>query len=95
MNQTSVIGGSLLLAFVVFVIVRGELPCYFQVLGVATDAQCPQGQVSSSGLSGATPSATQGTANTLRQTLGINNTQGGFGPGNPFGGFEGIFTGGG
>lgn len=43
MNQTSVIGGALLLAFAIFVIVRGELPCYFQTLGVATDAACPKG----------------------------------------------------
>lgn len=50
MSQTSIIAGSLLLAYVVFVIVRGELPCYFQVLGIATSAGCPLGQVSTSGL---------------------------------------------
>lgn len=54
MTQTSVIAGSLLLAFGVFVITRGELPCYLQVLGVATDAQCPAGEVSITGLTAPT-----------------------------------------
>ena len=47
MSQTSVIAGGLLLAYFIFIVVRGELPCYLQVLGVATDAQCPSGNVSS------------------------------------------------
>lgn len=59
MTQTSIIAGSLLLAFGVFVITRGELPCYLQVLGVATDAQCPAGSVSVTGLQA--PTAATGT----------------------------------
>lgn len=50
MSQTSVIAASLLLAYVVFVIVRGELPCYFQVLGISTAASCPKGTVTTGGL---------------------------------------------
>lgn len=40
MNQSSVIGAALLVAYVIFVINKEELPCYFQVLGIATSAQC-------------------------------------------------------
>lgn len=47
MNQTSVIAGGLLVAYFIFVVRRGELPCYLQVLGVATSASCPTGNVSS------------------------------------------------
>ncbi len=46
MNQTSAIAGSLIVAFIVFVTVRGELPCYMQVLGIATDSACPVGTAS-------------------------------------------------
>lgn len=51
MNQTSVIVAALVVAFLVFITVRGELPCYFQALGIsstgnnsATGAGCPKGQ---------------------------------------------------
>lgn len=44
MPQSSVIAASLVIAFVIFVINRGELPCYLQLLGIATQANCPKGQ---------------------------------------------------
>lgn len=43
MTQTSAIAGAIALAYAVFIIVRGELPCYMQVLGVSTAAACPKG----------------------------------------------------
>ena len=89
MNQTSVIGGSLIFAFVIFVIVRGELPCYLQILGIATDAQCPKGTVSTSGLGqqivpAATPISQGGTGLGI---FGTNNPAGfgSVGSGNAFG----------
>ena len=55
MSQSSVIAGSLLLAYVIFVITKGELPCYLQLLGIATQASCPKGQaVAAVGTTGAT-----------------------------------------
>ena len=42
MNQSSVIGASLVIAFVIFVIYKGQLPCYLQVMGIATASGCPQ-----------------------------------------------------
>jgi len=35
MNQTSIIAGTLIIAFIVFVTIRGELPSYLKVLGLA------------------------------------------------------------
>jgi hypothetical protein len=35
MSQTSAIAGALIIAFIVFVTVRGELTGYFKVLGLA------------------------------------------------------------
>lgn len=43
LSQTSVIAGGLVVAFIVFVTVNQELPCYLQVLGIGTGAggNCP------------------------------------------------------
>ena len=43
MTQTSAIAGGLVVAFVVFITVKGQLPCYLQVLGIsnAGGASCP------------------------------------------------------
>lgn len=62
MNQSSVIAGSLLLAFVIFVIVRHELPCYLNVLGISTGAGCPLGTISATGIVGAVAGAAAGAA---------------------------------
>ena len=51
MSQTSVIAGSLVIAFIVFITVRGQLPCYLEVLGISTAGQCA---VSCAGTSGGT-----------------------------------------
>lgn len=40
MNQSSAIAGSLVIAFIVFITVRGELPCYMEVLGISSKGQC-------------------------------------------------------
>lgn len=58
MSQTSVIGGALFLAFAIFIVVRGDLPCYLQVLGVATDAQCPIGDLTQSSAPATTTTTT-------------------------------------
>lgn len=34
MPQTSIIAAALVIAFIVFITVRGELPSYFQVIGI-------------------------------------------------------------
>lgn len=49
MNQTSIIAGALIVAFIVFVTVRGELPCYLKVLGISTGAACQVGGQSTLG----------------------------------------------
>jgi len=43
MSQSSAIAAALIIAFIVFITVRGHLPCYFDVLGIETagNAQCP------------------------------------------------------
>jgi hypothetical protein len=49
-SQTSIIAGSLIIAYIVFVTVRGELPAYLSVLGVGggaavtTPSGCAAGQ---------------------------------------------------
>lgn len=77
MNQSSIIAGSLLLAYVIFVINKGELPCYLQLLGIATDAQCPKGQAVAP--VGATTGATGATGTTIG--LNILPSRGGSGGG--------------
>jgi hypothetical protein len=57
-SQTSIIAAVLLLAFFVFIVVRGELPSYLGVLGIGS-AAVP---------SGATAPAS--TASTIGQTAG-------------------------
>lgn len=40
MSQTSIIAGAFIVAFVVFITVRGELPCYLEVLGISSGGTC-------------------------------------------------------
>lgn len=49
MNQTSIIAGALIVAFIVFITVRGELPCYLKVLGISTGAACQVGGQTAAG----------------------------------------------
>lgn len=72
MSQTSVIAGSLIVAYFVFVIVRGELPCYLQVLGIATDANCPKGNTGTTAVA-TTPTSTPATT-TLISNIGRSIT---------------------
>jgi hypothetical protein len=90
MSQTSIIAGGLLLAYFIFITVRGELPCYLQVLGVSTDAQCPQGNVTA-GNQICSGSSTVSTSNSTGST-GSSGT-GGTGSGIGSGGLGGIGTG--
>jgi hypothetical protein len=106
MSQTSIIAGSLLLAYFIFIIVRGELPCYFQVLGIGTAQGCPIGKIDINGVA-QTPAAGNaltgsGSGSSAGSVLGgvavgigiagaIRNT-GIFGPNGPFG-FGGISNG--
>lgn len=41
MNQSAVIGAALIIAYAIFIITKGELPCYLQILGISTAAGCP------------------------------------------------------
>lgn len=54
MSQTSIIAASLIVAYIVFITVRGELPAY---LGVLTGKGTPD---KNSGVSGATSSGSSG-----------------------------------
>jgi hypothetical protein len=38
MNQTSIIAGALVIGFIVFITVRGELPQYLGVFGIGSGA---------------------------------------------------------
>ena len=57
MNQASVIGAALVIAYVIFVITKGELPCYMSVLGIATASKCPPA-LTPPGCTGSTSSTT-------------------------------------
>jgi hypothetical protein len=85
MNQSSVIGAALLIAYIIFVINKGELPCYFQVLGIATAAQCP------------TPLTTSGCGSSASTASGANailpGRTGGINVGGIIGGIGGIIGG--
>lgn len=59
MNQSSVIGAALVVAYVIFVVTKGELPCYLSVLGIATATNCPH-DLQPAGCAGATTAATTG-----------------------------------
>jgi hypothetical protein len=64
MNQTSVMAASILLAFVVFITMRGELTGYFQVLGLA-----PGGPVAQPTVSASTPSTGVNPISAIQQTI--------------------------
>lgn len=50
MSQTSIIAGALIIAYIVFVTVRGELPAYLAMLGVGgSSAVTPSGCATSTG----------------------------------------------
>ena len=40
MSQTSIIGGALLLAYLVFIVVNNELSCWLEVLGISSTGCC-------------------------------------------------------
>jgi hypothetical protein len=66
MNQSSVIGASLVVAYAVFIITKGELPCYLTVLGIATASGCPQPlQPAGCGGTGSSTTTTGGVGSTL------------------------------
>lgn len=65
-----------MVAFVVFIIVRGELPCYLQVLGIATAVGCPVGNISSSGVApngGSVPAGGSSLLGSIGTGIGIAN----------------------
>ena len=43
MNQSSIIAAALIVAFIVFITVRGELPCWLAVFGISSGANCTLG----------------------------------------------------
>lgn len=43
MSQTSAIAAGLVIAFIVFVTVKSELPCYLEVMGISTGGSCKSG----------------------------------------------------
>lgn len=84
MNQSAVIGASLIVAYAVFVVYKGELPCYFAVLGISTGGSgCPQNLqppgCSTGGSSGSSPTTTGSLGNTLGTVGGIIGIIGGIG----------------
>lgn len=78
MNQTSAIAGSLIIAFIVFITVRGELPCYLGVLGISNNS-CNQLQKggTSTGSGGSGPISNQQLLGNATSTLGLNTGGGG------------------
>lgn len=74
MNQSSVIGAALLVAYIIFVIYKGELPCWFKLLGIATSAQCSATLVQSQ-----CAAATSTTASGASAILGGLGARGGSG----------------
>jgi len=71
LSQTSIIAASLVIAFVVFITVRGELPAYLSIFGVG---------------SGSTPAGSSGSAGVTSGGPGINLviSGGGGGGSDPF-----------
>ena len=70
MNQSSVIGAALALAYVIFVVTKGELPCYLSLLGIATAAGCPPNlQPAGCGTSTATSTTSGGSSPSIGITL--------------------------
>lgn len=49
MSQSSSIAAALIIAFIVFITVRGQLPCYFNILGIATGGGCNVSGVAGAG----------------------------------------------
>ena len=94
MNQSSVIGAALIVAYVIFVITKGELPCYLAVLGISTPSGCPQ-NLQPPGCGGSSTTTTTGGGGT---GIGININPilggGGGGGGIGLGGGIGIGVGG-
>jgi hypothetical protein len=71
MNQSSVIGASLLIAYVIFIITKGELPCYLSLLGIATATGCPPNlQPAGCGGTGTATSSSIGGSPSVGITLG-------------------------
>jgi hypothetical protein len=68
MNQSSVIGASLIVAYAVFIVYKGELPCYLTVLGISSATGCPQA-LQPAGCSGGS-SSTSTIGSTLGGTVG-------------------------
>lgn len=63
LSQSSAIAASLIIAFIVFVTVRGELPCYLEVMGIAsTGCKVPgvTGTAPGFNLFGTNPTSTPG-----------------------------------
>lgn len=52
MTQTSAIAGSLIVAFIVFITIRGQLPCYLNVLGISNQACGGSGGIQAGQLTG-------------------------------------------
>ena len=40
MSQTSIIAGSIVVAFIVFAVVNNELPCWLEILGISSGDCC-------------------------------------------------------
>jgi hypothetical protein len=59
MSQTSIIAGALVIAYIVYVTVKGELPAYLSMLGIGGScASTPSGCNPCAGTPPATPPAT-------------------------------------
>ncbi len=73
MQQSNVIFGALLIAFIVFITLRGELPTYITILrgGNVSPSQATSTAANSSGLSGTISTVESQAANLLAQDPGI------------------------
>lgn len=75
MSQTSIIAAGLVVAWLVFVTVRNELPCYLQVLGISSSGgSCPSGTAPSGTTPSNTASAENLTSNLLGEVTGVGGS---------------------
>lgn len=86
MNQTSVIAGALIVAYIVFVTVRGELPGFLYVLTGQGTAPSAGGTSTTSGGSGVTVSNAGVSGSVNIGGVQVSGNQGGIGVKVPIGG---------
>jgi hypothetical protein len=72
MNQSTIIAGAIVLGYIVFITLRGELPCYLKVLGIGSGgSNCPANNPQSTAAQYLTPTGISSTSITTTSGGGI------------------------